>query len=840
MEPIEHAESAAPLTLVFTDMVGSSAAKRASDLGDSADTRDGAYLDAVQTRHLRLVRKAVDAHGGKEIMTIGDAFFLTFEDARAAVLCAAEIQMRLKNSPIMTSSGPLKLRIGMHVGRPKFFENSWHGTDVDTAARAESAGSPDQIVLTETARHHIGDMSGIKLRPLGTFALKGVGNVILWDADYDNHGLRKTQIPSLESIRSQRRSRLLWRAGYAALLLLVVLGGLYYFRKHQNNKFTERDKVILADFDNKTGDPVFDATLKEALSIQLEQSPYLQLVGDQELHADLRYLNQPTEQRITPALARELGQREGIKAYITASVANIGTSYIVSVDAINTATGDPIARAQAESADKNHVLTAVATAATSIRAKLGESLASVQKLTTPFMDVTTSSLEAFHAYSLGESAHEKAEDPEALTYYKQAVDLDPNFAMAWARISVVYSNSGQQTKSLEAMTKAYNLRQHATERERLYVAAQFGNAKQDIPGAIAGYQALLTAYPKDPAGLNNIAINYMFEGDEPKAAEYFKQAADTSHWDVAADDNLAASYLAMDDTVHAKKYIDFSAAVFRGTDTELIANQLVYAFETGAQWKAYVDAAEARPDGFLVYQLLSDIEYMQGAVTDARAQAEQGATMAIAAKAPEEAGNILSTAALLQAEYGECAAIPSLVKEALSHDTSAQTVPGAALAALLCDQGSAALPALRKLAAASPDNTLLNSIDLPQAEAAEALAQHHPQQVSALLKPAHPYTLASIGPIIEAEALLQLHRPADALTTLQPVLQYRYNETEMGVNGVMPSYTMATLLTARAHAMLGDKSAAIATYQRAIDLWKNADPNLKPLADAKKELAALQ
>jgi len=318
MEPIEHAESAAPLTLVFTDMVGSSAAKRASDLGDSADTRDGAYLDAVQTRHLRLVRKAVDAHGGKEIMTIGDAFFLTFEDARAAVLCAAEIQMRLKNSPIMTSSGPLKLRIGMHVGRPKFFENSWHGTDVDTAARAESAGSPDQIVLTETARHHIGDMSGIKLRPLGTFALKGVGNVILWDADYDNHGLRKTQIPSLESIRSQRRSRLLWRAGYAALLLLVVLGGLYYFRKHQNNKFTERDKVILADFDNKTGDPVFDATLKEALSIQLEQSPYLQLVGDQELHADLRYLNQPTEQRITPALARELGQREGIKAYITA------------------------------------------------------------------------------------------------------------------------------------------------------------------------------------------------------------------------------------------------------------------------------------------------------------------------------------------------------------------------------------------------------------------------------------------------------------------------------------------------------------------------------------------
>ena len=359
----------------------------------------------------------------------------------------------------MTANGPLKLRIGLHVGRPKFFENSWHGTDVDTAARAESAGSPQQIVVTETARHHLGEMNGIHLRPLGTFALKGVGDVVLWDADYDHSGIRQPQVLSLEAQRRASHMKLLWRAGYAALFLLIVFAGLYSFRKHQNNKFTERDKIILADFDNKTGDPVFDATLKEALSIQLEQSPYLQLVGDQELHADLRYLNQPTEQRITPELARELGQREGIKAYISASVANIGTSYVVSINAINTATGDAIGRAQAESPDKTHVLTAVATAATSIRAKLGESLASVQKLTTPFMDVTTSSLEAFHAYSLGESAHEKSSDPEAVTYYKQAIDLDPNFAMAYARLGVVYGNFGQIGKAREELAKAYDLRE---------------------------------------------------------------------------------------------------------------------------------------------------------------------------------------------------------------------------------------------------------------------------------------------------------------------------------------------------------------------------------------------
>jgi class 3 adenylate cyclase/tetratricopeptide (TPR) repeat protein len=837
---MEPTRPTTPFALVFTDVVGSSAAKRAAGLGADANARDRAYLQSVQTRYLHLVRDTIATHGGKEIMTIGDAFFLTFEDAGTALLCASEIQIRLRSQAIMTSTGQLKLRIGIHVGTPEFFENSWHGTDVDTAARAESAGSPDQIILTDAAREHLGDFPGIHLTPLGTFALKGVGDVKLWDADYDEHGPRKPQFASIESVRRQHRIKLAWRAGYALLAILILLGGFYGYRQHQTNKFTERDKVILADFDNKTGDPVFDATLKEALSIQLEQSPYLQLVGDQELHADLRYLNQPTEQRITPALARELGQREGIKAYITASVANIGTSYIVSVDAVNTATGDPIARAQAESSDKNHVLTAVATAATSLRAKLGESLASVQKLTTPFMDVTTSSLEAFHAFSLGESAHEKSEDPEALTYYQQAVDLDPNFAMAWARIGVVYNNRGQKTKSLEAMTKAYDLRQHATERERLYITAQLGNEKGDIPGAIAAFQALLTAYPDDPAGLNNLAIMYVVSGDEHKAAGYFKQVADAEHWDVAADDNLAAAYLSLDDTSDANRYIDFSAAVSRGTDTPLIANQLVYAVETGGSWKAYIDAADSRPDGFLVYQSLSDIEYMQGAITDARAAAQQAATMAMAAKAPDAAGNLLSTAALMEAEYGECTSVPSLTKEALSHDSSAQTLPGAAAALALCGQGSTELASLRKLAAAAPDDTVLNAIDLPQAEAAAVLAQHRPQDVFTLLKPTHPYILASIAPIIEAEAQLQLHRPADAIASLQPVLQYRYSETQMGGNGIMPSYTMATLLTARAYTMLGDKPKAIAAYQRALDLWKNADPTFKPLAEAKKELAALQ
>ena len=197
-----------PLTLVFTDMVGSSAAKRAGSTAGDAATGDSAYLDAVQSRHLHIVRECLAAHHGKEIMTIGDAFFLTFDNPQDALFCSAEIQIRLKTTPIMTANGPLKLRIGIHVGTPKFFENSWHGTDVDIAARAESAGSGEQIVLTDAAKAKLGDLPGIPLRPLGTFALKGVGNVKLWDADYDQHGPRKPQFESLEQLKgSMSRER---------------------------------------------------------------------------------------------------------------------------------------------------------------------------------------------------------------------------------------------------------------------------------------------------------------------------------------------------------------------------------------------------------------------------------------------------------------------------------------------------------------------------------------------------------------------------------------------------------------------------------------------------------
>jgi serine/threonine protein kinase len=237
------------------------------------------------------------------------------------------------------------------------------------------------------------------------------------------------------------------------LLLALVAGGLYW-RKHQTVQLTDKDQLILADFTNQTGDVVFDSTLKEALAIQLEQSPLLQLVSDAELHNNLQYLGQTREQRITPELAQQLGQRLGVKAYLAGTIANLGPSYVISINAVNCATGEVFAREQETASDKTAVLAAVAKAATAMRARLGESMASIQKLSTPYTNVTTTSLQAFHAFSLGEEEHRMGRDfPQASSFYQEALRLDPSFAMAYARLGVAYSNQGAMSKAVAGIVQ---------------------------------------------------------------------------------------------------------------------------------------------------------------------------------------------------------------------------------------------------------------------------------------------------------------------------------------------------------------------------------------------------
>ena len=222
---------------------------------------------------------------------------------------------------------------------------------------------------------------------------------------------------------------------------------------------------------NHTGDPVFDTTLNQALQIDLEQSPVINIVSQQHLAQSVKYLGKPADTPVTPEIAREIGEREGVKAILTGTIANLGKEYVITLSAQNTATGDEIVSEQAQAPDKEHVLDALGKAAAAMRGKLGEDLSSIKKLDTPFGQATTTSLEAFRAYALGDKAHEKALDiPEAEGHYLRALELDPNFAMAYARLGVVYMNSGQVAKGHTYFAKAYALSQHVSEHERLYIA----------------------------------------------------------------------------------------------------------------------------------------------------------------------------------------------------------------------------------------------------------------------------------------------------------------------------------------------------------------------------------
>jgi len=834
-----------PLALVFTDMVGSSAAKRADSLGQDATARDRAFLESIQTKHLKLIRDAIAEHKGTEIMTIGDSFFLTFEDVVDAVRCSAAIQQRLRAYPIDTPSGPLQLRIGIHIGRPEYFENSWHGTDVDTAARAESAGTPQQIVLTDAARAAAGQMTGIEFRPLGTFTLKGVGSVKLWDADYDQHGLRPA---CLTSIEARRKKKLL--AGCAsAVVLLAVLGvaGRYFWERHKqrqeiafNASSAAKDSIILADFENKTGDPVFDTTLTQAFAIQMEQSPVLNLVSQQHIRQSMQYLDKSPNDPITPAIAREIGEREGVKAYLSGSIAKFGNSYIITETAQNTRTGDDIASEQAQASDKEHVIEAIGKVATAMRAQLGESLSSIQKLDTPFGQATTPSLEAFRAYALGDVEHEKGLDlPQAEGHYRQAIELDPNFAMAWARLGVVYSNSGEPGRALPAYSKAFALSKNVSERERLYIQAHYYmNATGNIEKAIDTLELAVKTYPLEPSFPINLGVAQLAAGQFEDALASNNKALALLPDDAVARENDLAVLIQLDRMNEAANSLAEIKRLRLDDSTNLLAVEYPYYYllgDTGAT--ATIESKIAgRVDAFRFNQTVATVQEFAGEYRSAEKTWNLAAEQAATHKAPDAQASMLLSRVSGRALTGDCQNAAQTVKEALGLDRSKSTLFQAAYTASLCNDRGDALPLLAKLGKEYPEDTIIQQVLIPESRAALALAAHQPADALHELDGSKSFYLISIEAYLEGLAYLDLHDGASAVEAFKRATAHKGNSLAAGLQ----DYGQGLLGLARAYNMAGNRAAAMKTYEDLFDLWKKADPDLQQLQDAQKEYAALK
>jgi eukaryotic-like serine/threonine-protein kinase len=602
-----------------------------------------------------------------------------------------------------------------------------------------------------------------------------------------------------------------------------------------------KDSIILADFVNHTGDPVFDTTLNQALQIDLEQSPVINIVSQQHLAQSVKYLGKPADTPVTPEIAREIGEREGVKAILTGTIANLGKQYVITLSAQNTATGDEIVSEQAQAPDKEHVLDALGTAAAAIRAKLGEDLSSIKKLDTPFGQATTTSLEAFRAYALGDKAHQKALDiPEAEGHYLRALELDPNFAMAYARLGVVYMNSGQVAKGHTYFAKAYALSQHASEHERLYIQSHYYlEVTGNITKGIETLQEAIQTYPSQLYNYININVGFAELGQYDKGLPNAQKAVELQPEDSIAAENLLNDYMALNRMAEARTELERARKMGLDVSTDDLITHLAAYFLMGEpnEVQRIMKQVAGRPDEFMATQALATIQQFSGEFQRAGETFRRGIEQAGRAKAPDVQAAALLIDAQNRGMVGLCEGNEGMVRRALALDKTNLTQRYALLAAAVCANGKLALPMAQDMSRKFPEDTIIQEVYIPLAKAFVALAEGRPQEAIDDAEPAKPTDANYPASYVQGLAYLQLHDASQAQSAFQAAMQFP--GSSLLTWGLPTYYAPAQLGLARAYAMSGDKVNAKKAYDAFFVTWKNADANLPMLVAAKKEYATL-
>jgi tetratricopeptide (TPR) repeat protein len=572
----------------------------------------------------------------------------------------------------------------------------------------------------------------------------------------------------------------------------------------------------------------------------MEQSPVLNLVSQQHIRQSMQYLGKSANDPITPAIAREIGEREGIKAYLTGNIAKIGNTYIITETAQNTATGDDIASEQAQAADKDHVIEAIGTVATAMRARLGESLSSIQKLDTPFGQATTPSLEAFRAYALGDVEHEKGLDlPQAEGHYRQAIELDPNFAMAWARLAVVYGNSGEPGRAMPAYAKAFALSKNVSERERLYIEAHYyGDAMGNLEKGVDTLELASKTYPLNPDFPINLAATQTAMGRLEDALATNRKALVLLPDDGVGRMNDISVLVDLDRLKEAAESIAEARRLQVAEGTNILGVDYFYDYLMGdrAAMDQIVGKIAGREDEFRFTQNVALVQEFEGQFKEAEQTWNRAADQAALQKAPDSQASILLSLATGRALVDNCQNAAQTVKAALALDRSKPTLVQATLVAALCNDSADALPLIAKIDKDNPEDTLVQQVVIPESRAALALAAHQPAQALHQLESAKPYYLVSVEAYLEGKAYLDQQNGASAVEAFQRAAKYKGNDLANGLQDYGPSL----LGLARAYTMTGNKAAARKTYEDLFAVWKDADADLKPLLAAKQEYAALK
>jgi serine/threonine protein kinase len=661
-------------------------------------------------------------------------------------------------------------------------------------------------------------------------------------------GRRAVATAKVES-KSARKS-LRWGAVAGATLLvmgLAVGGWLFFSRKA--HALTEKDTIVLADFANTTGDPVFDDTLRQGLAVQLEQSPFLSIISDGRIQQTLRLMDKPPDTRVTPEIARDLCQRTGSKAYLSGSIASLSSQFVLGLNAVNCRTGDSLAEEQERAIGREQVLAAMDKAAVKLRARLGESLSTVQKFDTPIEQATTPSLEALQAYSLGRKTLQNTDDAAAVVLFQRALRLDPNFAMAYASLGTSYYNLGETLLAAENTRKAYELRDHVSEREKFYLESHYHHyVTGNLDKARQAYELWTQTYPRDTVPTNNLGDIYGVLGDYDKRLAQKRELLRLDPESGGAYTWVVSAFLNVNRLDEARATAE--EALTKKLDSpylHILLYQLAFLRNDAAGMAEQVTLAAGTPgiqDALLALQ--ADTAAYSGQLGKARELSRRAVALAERKEEKETAGNYEAHAAIREALFGNIVEARLRAAAALALSTGRDVQYQAALA--LAFTGDAVRPRAQAndLDKHFSEDTVVQFNYLPTLHAQLALGQNDAASATEALQTAGPYesgspgsgtnfSVAALYPVyVSGEAYLAGHQGGKAVAEFQKIADQR----TVVLN--KPIGALAHLGLARAYATQGDTVKARAAYQYFLTLWKDADPEIPILKEAKAEYAKLK